>query len=271
MEKYLRELADLVNKKYGGKFEAKGTHKFVFVDECHRTQGGRLHEAMRQIMGDDVMFIGFTGTPLLNSQKKNGVYSEYNRVRNMTVNKFGPFIHQYLHKEAVDDKVILDLQYEARDVDQAISDKGRLDAKLDELLKGTNEENRQKIKDRWATMEKVYSSKERIERIGYSILDDMSAYPLCEDWCNAMFVAGNIYSAYKYYEFFQIKSDNHALRGRCAVVTSYTPSDNDLWKQETGDSSIQQEIQFKNSMARQSYAVAGVCNAEQYEAWAKDR
>ena len=41
----------------------------VFVDECHRTQGGILHKAMRKIMGNDVMMIGFTGTPLLKKNK----------------------------------------------------------------------------------------------------------------------------------------------------------------------------------------------------------
>ncbi len=269
MEKYLKELENLVNSKYGGKFETKGTNKFVFVDECHRTQGGRLHYAMRQIMGVDVMFIGFTGTPLLRSQKESGVYTEYKKVKNMTENRFGPFIHKYLHKEAVDDKVILDLQYEARDVEQTISDKNKLDAKLDQILKETNEEYRQKIKDRWATIEKVYSSKERIERIGYSILDDMSIYPLNQDWCNAMLVAGNIYSAYKYYQFFQ-EADNTMLRGKCAVVTSYTPSDYDLRKQEDGDDETQQEKQFKNRMARKSYEDLGVKNADQYETLAKE-
>ena len=37
---------------------------FVFVDECHRTQSGRLHRAMKAIMPNAV-FVGFTGTPLL--------------------------------------------------------------------------------------------------------------------------------------------------------------------------------------------------------------
>ena len=39
---------------------------FVFVDECHRTQSGKLHEAMKAIL-PGAMFIGFTGTPLLKS------------------------------------------------------------------------------------------------------------------------------------------------------------------------------------------------------------
>ena len=97
------------------------------------------------------------------------------------------FIHKYLHKEAVDDKVILDLQYEARDVEQAISSKDKLDKKKDDITKGLTQERKEKIEDRWATLEKVYSSKERIERIGYSIINDVESGMLKYDWCNAIF------------------------------------------------------------------------------------
>lgn len=268
LEKYIKELIGLVNSKYPGGFRTKGTHKFVFVDECHRTQSGRLHEAMRAIMGDDVMFIGFTGTPLLKVDKKNG-YASYRAVKNLSENRFGEFIHKYLHKEAVDDKVILDLQYEARDVDQQISSQERLDEKFEKLMSGVNPENRQSIEDRWATLKKVYSAEERIERIGWSILEDMDNYPLNQDWCNAMLVAGDIYSAYRFYKFFQNDGSNPLLRDRCAVVTSYVPSDYDLRKQDDGDDATEQEIQFKNKWAKQSFDDAGVKTGEQYEAWAK--
>ena len=269
LEKYLQELQNILNSRYPNGFKAKGMHKFVFVDECHRTQGGRLHEAMRAIMGDDVMFIGFTGTPLLSADKKRSGYNQYKKEKNVSERRFGVFIHKYLHKEAVDDHVILDLQYEARDVDQVVSNKQKLDAKLDELLRGVAEEHQRSIKNRWATLEKVYSSAERIERIANSILDDMSIYPLNQDWCNAILVAGSIYSAYKYYKYFQQTSGNHLLRDRCAVVTSYIPTDKDKRKVEDGEPETQQESQFKNEMATQSYKDAGVQNAEQYEAWAK--
>lgn len=169
LEKYLDELQNILKAKYPNGFEAKGLNKFVFVDECHRTQGGRLHEAMRAIMGNDVMFIGFTGTPLLHVDKKKGGYVQYNQVMNESDHRFGQFIHKYLHKEAVDDKVILDLQYEARDVEQEVHSKEKLDSILADMLKDVAEENQESVKSRWATMEKVYSSKERIERIANSI------------------------------------------------------------------------------------------------------
>ena len=269
LEKYLEELQNILKAKYPSGFEAKGLNKFVFVDECHRTQGGRLHEAMRAIMGNDVMFIGFTGTPLLHTDKTKGGYVQYNQVMNESEHRFGQFIHKYLHKEAVDDKVILDLQYEARDVEQEVHSKEKLDSILADMLKDVAEENKESVKSRWATMEKVYSSKERIERIANSIFDDMSQYPLNQDWCNAMLVAGSVYSAYKYYEYFQYKADNHILRDRVAVVTSYTASDYDLRKKEDGNNTAVLESKYKNEMFRKSLTDLDVKNGTEYEAKAK--
>jgi type I restriction enzyme R subunit len=272
LDKYLEELQAVIRKQFPHGFKAKGKHIFIFVDECHRTQGGRLHDAMRSIMGQDVMLIGFTGTPLLKDAKKNG----YNAFRNVSEVKFGEFIHKYFHKQAVEDKVILDLQYEAREVEQQITSKDKLDEKLESITRGLSDERKELIKDRWARLEKVYSATDRIERIGYSILDDMAnSSILKQDWANAMLVAGNIYSAYKYYEFFQNRCTDTRLRDRVAVVTSYNPTDNDIRKDVT-DTAKQTQEKFKYDMALQSFRDAGLAtedkaaSAEKYEVWAKN-
>ena len=267
LDTYLEELKEIIRKEYPHGFSVKGRNLFVFVDECHRTQGGSLHAAMREIMGQDVMLIGFTGTPLLRDEKKRG----YEAFRNASEVRFGKFIHTYLHKEAVDDGVILDLEYEARDAEQRLDSKNQLDAKFAALSAGLAPERVQELKDRWATLEKVYSANERIERIGYSILDDMAANALLrEDWCNAMLVADSIYSAYKYYDFFQNRCSNTALKNRCAVVTSFSPSDDDLRKRSS-DPHEEDELKFKHDMALKSFADLGVNDVDKYEEKAKKR
>ncbi len=269
LDKYLAELQDIIQKKYKarGGFKVKGQNIFVFIDECHRTQGGALHEAMRAIMGQDVMLIGFTGTPLLKEEKKKG----YDAFKGTTQLRFGSFIHTYFNKNAVDDGVILDLRYEARDVEQEISSKDKLEDVFKGLIKDATSEHEQEIRDRWATLEKVYSSKERIERIGYSILDDLKANAcFSQDWCSAMLVAGSIYSAYRYYDFFQNKCSDTSLRDRCAVVTSYQPSDYDLRK-DSSDPHDVTEAKFKHDMALQSFKDLDVNDQEAYEAKAKNR
>jgi type I site-specific restriction-modification system R (restriction) subunit len=54
------------------------------------------------------VFIGFTGTPLLKKDKATSLET------------FGGYIHTYKFSEAVRDEVVLDLVYEARDVDQRL-------------------------------------------------------------------------------------------------------------------------------------------------------
>ena len=78
---------------------------FVFVDECHRSQSGKLHRLMKAIM-PNAIFIGFTGTPLLKTDAQT------------SLEVFGGYIHTYKFSEGVHDEVILDLVYEARDIDQ---------------------------------------------------------------------------------------------------------------------------------------------------------
>ena len=75
---------------------------FVFVDECHRTHSGKLHRTMKALL-PNALFIGFTGTPLLKKDKPTSIET------------FGAYIHTYKYNEAVEDGVVLDLVYEARD------------------------------------------------------------------------------------------------------------------------------------------------------------
>lgn len=153
LDLYLEELA----KSLPADFRAKG-NIYVFIDECHRTQGGMLHEAMKHIMGDDVMLIGFTGTPLLHTDKKKSIET------------FGSYIHSYKFNEAVEDGVILDLRYEARNVEQYLGKREKIDEWFDAKTRGLSSVARAALKERWAKMEKLFSSKERIDRIVAEIL-----------------------------------------------------------------------------------------------------
>src|SRR5580692_6818795 len=106
---------------------------FVFVDECHRTQSGKLHRVMKAMM-PNAAFIGFTGTPLL---KKD---------RQTSLEVFGSYIHTYKFSEAVEDEVVLDLMYEARDIDQTLGSQNKIDAWFEAKTKGLNDWQRDELK-----------------------------------------------------------------------------------------------------------------------------
>ena len=208
-------------------FRVKG-NLFVFVDECHRTQSGKLHEAMKAILGEAV-FIGFTGTPLLKSDKAKSVET------------FGRYIHTYKFDEAVRDKVVLDLRYEARDIDQNITSQKKIDQWFELKTKGLTPLAKAQLKQRWGTMQKVLSCQDRLEKIVADILLDMDMRDrLKSGHGNAMLVAGSIYEACKFYELFA-KTD---LKGKCAIVTSYVPSTASIKGEESGEGQTEKLRQY---------------------------
>jgi type I restriction enzyme R subunit len=187
-------------------FKAKGDI-FVFVDECHRSHTGKLHDAMKELL-PEATFIGFTGTPLLKIDKGQN-----------SILVWGPYIHTYKYDEAVADKVVLDLRYEARRVDQRIVSQGKIDEWFDERTKGLTDVARNQLKRRWGTMQSLLSSQSRLEKIVFDILDDFfKKERLASGRGNAMLVASSIYEACRYYELFQQQGFT-----KCAVVTSYEP------------------------------------------------
>lgn len=199
-------------------FHAKGDI-FVFVDECHRTQSGKLHEAMKAIL-PNAMLIGFTGTPLLKKDKQK------------SIEVFGPYIHTYKYNEAVKDGVVLDLQYEARDIDQNITSQEKIDRWFEMKTKGLTDVAKAQLKQRWGTMQKVLSSKSRLEMIVADMLIDMAERDrLKSGHGNALLVSGSIYSACRFFEMFQ-QTD---LKGKCAIITSYKPAPADIKGEETGE------------------------------------
>ena len=209
-------------------FRARG-EIFVFVDECHRTQSGKLHEAMKTLLPDAIL-IGFTGTPLLKKDKRK------------SIEVFGPYIHTYKYDEAVHDGVVLDLRYEARDIDQHITSQDKIDQWFEIKTKGLNDYARAQIKKRWGTLQKVLSSKDRLEKIVSDILWDMATRDrLMSGYGNAMLVAGSIYSACCLFEMFQ-QTD---LKGKCAIVTSYVPSTASIKGETTGEGETEKLHQYE--------------------------
>lgn len=119
---------------------------------------------MKAIMPNAV-FIGFTGTPLLKDDKPK------------TLEVFGDYIHTYKFSEAVEDEVVLDLMYEARDIDQSLGSEHKVDAWFDAKTKGLNDWQKDELKKLWGTKQKVLSSKSRMNRVVTDVAFDFSVKP----------------------------------------------------------------------------------------------
>jgi len=185
---------------------------YVFVDECHRTQGGDMNRQMKRWL-ENALFIGFTGTPLL---KKDAA-----KLRTQDI--FGTYIHTYKFHEAVADKVVLDLKYEARDVPQRLTSPKDIEDYFARKTKTLNNFQKAIIRKRWATMEELMSAEERKARIAASIIHDFDTKPrLNDDRGTAILVAASIYDACHYYRIIQ----NKPFGEYCGVITSFEPNHN---------------------------------------------
>jgi type I restriction enzyme R subunit len=233
-------------------FQPKGEF-VVFIDECHRTQSGDLHKAMKSILPESSIFIGFTGTPLLKKDKKK------------SLEIFGRYIHTYKFDEAVKDGVVLDLLYEARDVDQHVLDQKGIDDWFEIVTHGMNDLPKAELKQKWGTMQKVLSTKSRLEKIVFDIKKDFITKPRLKDGRgNAILVARSIYEACRYYEIFQ----NFGLK-KCGIITSFEPNENTIKIEETGNGETEKKEQFE--IYQKMLKDYDFTDAERFEKFAKKK
>ncbi|MCZ8387128.1 type I restriction endonuclease subunit R [Achromobacter xylosoxidans] len=207
---------------------------YVFVDECHRTQGGNMNKQMKRWL-TDAIFIGFTGTPLLRKDRQT------------TRDVFGTYIHTYKFHEAVADKVVLDLKYEARDVPQRLTSGKAIDAWFEKKTRGLNNFQKSILRKRWATMEELMSAKERKDRIVANIIEDFSLKPrLDNDRGTAILVAASIYDACHYFRLFR----NTHFGTHVGIITSYEPNPAAISKESAGSDERYKYDTYKQHVLR---------------------
>jgi type I restriction enzyme R subunit len=222
---------------------------YVFVDECHRTQGGDMNKQMKRWM-EGAIFIGFTGTPLLRKDRKT------------TRDVFGTYIHTYKFHQGVADGVVLDLKYEARDVPERLTSRRTIDAWFERKTRNLNNYQKAVLRQRWATLESLMSAEDRKRRIVADIIEDFSLKPrLSSDRGTAILVAASIYDACHYLRLFRGTS----FGDYCGIVTSYQPNPGAIAREPANS-----DERFKYETYRQCVLTA--CpTTDKYEAEIKRR
>ena len=222
---------------------------YVFVDECHRSQGGDMNKQMKRWL-EGAIFIGFTGTPLLRKDKR------------MTRDVFGTYIHTYKFHQAVADKVVLDLKYEARDVPQRLTSQKKIDEWFEDRTKNLNNFQKALVRKRWATMEELMSAAGRKREIIADIIADFALKPrLNSDRGTAILVAASIYDACHYFRLFQ----NTTFGTYCGIITSFEPNHNAISREPANS-----DERYKFDTYTQ-HVLKGFATTEKYETEMKRR
>lgn len=126
----------------------------VLADEAHRTQFGGLAMTINAAL-PNAPKIGFTGTPLLKSQKMDKA--------------FGGYIDKYKINEAVDDGATVRIIYEGRQVQSDVVGNS-LDSLFEEYFKDKSDDEKREIKKKYGVERAVREAPARIRWVCIDLL-----------------------------------------------------------------------------------------------------
>lgn len=172
---------------------------FILVDESHRSNYGLMATRMRAVF-PNACYIGFTGTPLMKSEKN-------------TVARFGRLIHKYTIQNGVDDGAIVPLIYEGRFVDQDV-DEANIDLWFEQTTRRLTPAQKEDLARKWSSIRRLTSTDARIKRIALDIYNHFVEGFKATGF-KAMLATNYKRDAVRYLECFEAFGDLE-----CAVVIS---------------------------------------------------
>ena len=215
---------------------------FVLVDESHRSNYGLMATRMRSVF-PNACYIGFTGTPLMKSEKN-------------TMARFGRLIHKYTIRDGVEDGAIVPLIYEGRFVEQKV-DEENIDLWFKQTTRRLTEAQREDLRRKWSSIRRLTSTDARIKRIVLDISEHfIEGYK--DTGFKAMLATNYKRDAIRYLECFEQFGDLN-----CAVVIS--PPDMREGVDDADEGADDLVVSFWNKMMQQ-YG-----DADRYEEAIKNR
>lgn len=215
---------------------------FVLVDESHRSNYGLMATRMRSVF-HNACYIGFTGTPLMKSEKN-------------TMARFGRLIHKYTIRDGVEDGAIVPLIYEGRFVEQKV-DEENIDLWFRQTTRRLTEAQREDLRRKWSSIRRLTSTDARIKRIALDISEHfIEGYK--DTGFKAMLATNYKRDAIRYLECFEQFGDLN-----CAVVIS--PPDMREGVDDVDEGADDLVVSFWNKMMQQ-YG-----DADRYEEAIKNR
>ena len=215
---------------------------FVLVDESHRSNYGLMATRMRSVF-PNACYIGFTGTPLMKSEKN-------------TMARFGRLIHKYTIRDGVEDGAIVPLIYEGRFVEQKV-DEENIDLWFKQTTRRLTEAQREDLRKKWSSIRRLTSTDARIKRIALDISEHfIEGYK--DTGFKAMLATNYKRDAIRYLECFEQFGDLN-----CAVVIS--PPDMREGVDDADEGADDLVVSFWSKMMRQ-YG-----DADRYEEAIKNR
>ena len=197
----------------------------VIADEAHRSQydfldgyAYHLREALPH-----ASFIGFTGTPI-----------ELRDANTRAV--FGDYISVYDIQRAVEDAATVPIYYESRLASLTLDEaaRPRIDPDFEEVTEGEEVERKERLKTKWAQLEAIVGTGQRLRLVAEDILDHFeSRLEALEGKAMVVCMSRRI-CVELHREFLRLRPgwcDEDDERGRIKVVMTGSASDPPEWQQ----------------------------------------
>jgi len=134
----------------------------VIADEAHRSQYDFIDGYARHMRDalPHASFIGFTGTPIEKTDANTRAV-------------FGDHISVYDIQRAVTDGATVPIYYESRlaKLELKASERPKIDPEFEEATEGEEVERKEKLKGKWAQLEAVVGSENRIELVARDLVE----------------------------------------------------------------------------------------------------
>lgn len=201
----------------------------VLADEAHRTQYGTLGAAIN-IALPNAPKIGFTGTPLIKSQK--------------TTFEFGKYIDTYTIEQAVQDGATVQILYEGREPAVRVTGDS-LDSLFDEYFSDRTEDEKAAIKKKFGTSQAILEAPQRIRRVCIDILKHYREH-IQPNGFKAMIVTSSRNAAITYKQ----QLDELGSPEAAVIISGDHNDDKKFWEYTDGTKHKKQIEDFKKPLGR---------------------
>ena len=196
----------------------------VIADEAHRSQYDFIDGFARHMRDalPNASFIGFTGTPI-----------ELQDANTRAV--FGDYISIYDIQRAVEDRATVPIYYESRLAKLALDERERprIDPGFEEATEGEEVDRKEKLKTRWAQLEAVVGTEQRLRLVAGDIVEHFEQRAEAMDGKAMVVCMSRRICIDLYRELVRLRPDWHDEdddKGRIKVVMTGAASDPPGWQ-----------------------------------------
>lgn len=221
----------------------------VIADEAHRSQYGFSAKILdkkdktlitygyAKYLRDalpNASFIGFTGTPIEKADRS-------------TPAVFGKYIDIYDFEQAVEDGATVRIYYESRlaKLELKPEERPKIDQEFEEATEGEEIEGKDRLKSKWAQLEKVAGSPKRIKRIAKDIVNHFENRLSVLEGKGMIVCMSRRICVDLYNEIIKIRPDWHNEdddKGFLKVVMTGSASDPKEWQQHIRNKKRREQI-----------------------------